>query len=248
MPEWYKNESFWKETYDFLFPETLFEQSRDQIEKVLELIDFKGITILDLCCGPGRCAIELARKDYRVTGVDLSAYLLDKAKTRSQSESFQIEWVQEDMRRFTRPGSFDLVLNMFTSFGYFENKNDDLKVLENIFISLKPGGVLIIDVMGKERLARIFQPTMSTALQDGRVIVQRPEIYEDWTRVKNTWTIIRGEHAQTFTFDHTVYSGQELKERLEQTGFEKIKLYGSLEGSAYDANAQRLIIVGRKRG
>jgi SAM-dependent methyltransferase len=135
---------------------------------------------------------------------------------------------------------------MFTSFGYFDDKSDDLIVLKNVFTSLKPGGAFLIDVIGKERLAKIFQPTVSNALDDGTMIIQRPEIYENWTRVKNDWTIIKVDHAKTFTFHHTVYSGQELKDRMEQSGFKNIKLCGSLDGSAYDLNAQRLVIVGFK--
>ena len=95
-------------------------------------------------------------------------------------------------------------------------------------------------------MAKIFQPTISNILDDGTMIVQRPEIYDDWTRVKSDWTIIKGDHAKTFTFHHTVYSGQELKGRMEQTGFKDVKLYGSLNGCPYDTNAQRLVIVGFK--
>jgi SAM-dependent methyltransferase len=154
--------------------------------------------------------------------------------------------VLEDMRRYVRPLSYDLVLNMFTSFGYFDDKKDDLIVLRNVFTSLKPGGAFLIDVMGKESMAKILQPTMSNVLGDGTMIVQRPEIYDDWTRVKNNWTVIKGDRAKTFTFHHTVYSGQELKDRMEQSGFKNIKLYGNLDGSPYDSNAQRLVIIGFK--
>jgi SAM-dependent methyltransferase len=135
---------------------------------------------------------------------------------------------------------------MFTSFGYFDDKKDDLKVLENVFVSLKPGGFLLIDVMGKERIAKILQPTISDVLDDGTTVVQRPEIYDDWTRVRNDWIIIKGSQAKTFKFHHKIYSGQELKDRMEIVGFEAIKLYGSLDGSPYDSNAQRLIITGIK--
>ena len=246
MSEWFENESFWKETYNFLFPEKLFIETNEQVESILKLVGFNGVTILDLCCGPGRCSIVLAKKGFSVTGVDLSPFLLDKAKERAKSEGLSVEWVLEDMRRFIRQDSYDLVLNMFTSFGYFDDKSDDLVVLENVFTSLKPGGAFLIDVMGKERLAKIFQPTVSNVLSDGTMIVQRPEIYDDWTRVKNDWTIIKGDRAKTFTFHHTVYSGQELKDRMEQSGFKSIKLYGGLDGSAYDSNAERLVIVGFK--
>ena len=152
----------------------------------------------------------------------------------------------EDMRRFSRPSSFDLVLNMFTSFGYFDDKNDDMRVLANVMANLKPGGTFLIDVMGKERLAKIFQPTITDVLADGTLVVQRPQIIDDWTRVRNDWTIVRGDRATTFKFHHTVYSGQELKDRMEQVGFESIKLYGDFKGSPYDANAQRLIITGNR--
>jgi SAM-dependent methyltransferase len=246
MPEWFKNESFWKETYKFLFPEEIFDESKEHVENILKLTGIEVSSVLDLCCGPGRCSIVLASKGFSVTGVDLSTFLLDKAKGKSDSQNLKIEWVLEDMRRFVRPLSYDLVLNLFTSFGYFDDKNDDIIVLKNIFTSLRPGGALLIDVMGKERLAKIFQDTVSNVLDDGTLIIQRPEIYDNWTRVRNNWTIIQGEHAKNFTFHHTIYSGQELKERMEQSGFENVKLYGSLDGSAYDSNAQRLVIVGFK--
>ena len=251
MLEWFENESFWKETYDFLFPEKLFMDTRDQIEKILQLVDVRGSCVLDLCCGPGRFSILLAERGFAVTGVDRSPFLLDQAKmieksTDSPIDMIPVEWVLEDMRRFVRPSSYDLVLNMFTSFGYFEDKNEDLTVLENIFTSLKPGGTLLIDIMGKEILARIFQSSISTVLDDGTVVVQRPEIFDNWSRIRNDWTIIRGSRATTFTFQHNIYSGQELKDRMSDAGFESIKLYGDLNGDPYDISAKRLVITGIK--
>jgi SAM-dependent methyltransferase len=79
----------------------------------------------------------------------------------------RIELVEGDMRDFRRPASYDLALSMFTSFGYFESRADDLRVLRNVRESLKPGGVFVVDVMGKEWLARHFQPTRSRSLADG---------------------------------------------------------------------------------
>ncbi|GJL59963.1 MAG: hypothetical protein NPIRA03_28200 [Nitrospirales bacterium] len=75
------------------------------------------------------------------------------------------------MRQFVRPETFDLVLNMFTSFGYFDNRTDDLTVLENMFTSLQPGGVCLIDVLGKEVLVRILQPTISDHLPDCTTLI-----------------------------------------------------------------------------
>lgn len=76
MTEWFENESFWKETYNFLFPDKLFEETNEQVENVLKLVDFNGSSVLDLCCGPGRFSSLLAKKGFSVTGVDRSLFLL----------------------------------------------------------------------------------------------------------------------------------------------------------------------------
>jgi len=77
--------------------------------------------LLDLCCGPGRFTIPLALKGFNVTGVDRTIFLLDHAREYAARELAKVEWVESDMRRFSRPDSFDLVINMYTSFGYFDD-------------------------------------------------------------------------------------------------------------------------------
>jgi len=104
----------------------------------------------------------------------------------------------------------------------------------------------LIELLGKENLAKIFQPTTSTLLPDGTLVVQRHEIFDDWTRVRNEWLVIRNNRVKNFTFHHTVYSGLELREQLERTGFVAVTLYGNLDGDEYGPNAQRLIAIGRK--
>jgi len=150
------------------------------------------------------------------------------------------------MRDFVRAGAFDLVLSMFTSFGYFADKNEDLLVLRNMLTSLRPGGVCLIDVMGKEVLARILDRATCDDVPGGAMLIERHEILDDWTRVHNNWTLIRKGRAKTYTFDLTIYSGQELRDRMESVGFTEVKLYGNLDGAEYGSRAQRLIAVGRK--
>ncbi len=246
MKEWFEDERFWVDTYPFMFPDKRFEQAAEQMEKLLELTKFEPCDVLDLCCGPGRCSLVLARKGFRVTGVDMTAFLLDKAREKAAHEELAIEWVQEDMRLYKRVEAYDLVINMFTSFGYFDRKEDDLVVLRNIFDSLKPGGHLVIDLVGKEMLARGLQPTSSEKLPDGRMMIERHHIFDDWSRIYNEWIILDKENIKTFTFYHTIYSGQELKARLVRTGFTEIKLYGDLDGNDYDQDANRLIAVAKK--
>jgi len=242
VPEWYADESFWESFYPVMFPAERMDSAWVQVEQILALTKFGGKDVLDLCCGPGRHSAELAARGYNVTGVDRSDFLLSKARSRSDA----VEWVHEDMRDFVRPESYDLVINMFTSFGYFDDKDDDVRVLRNIHSSLRDGGVFLIDVIGKEYLAKIFQPTVSYTAADGSTVVQRHEIFDDWTRIRNHWVLIRGDRAKTFTFHHTLYSAQELKDRLQLAGFGDVAVYGDLEGGEYGLDARRLVAVARK--
>ena len=246
MSEWFENEDFWTEMYPYMFPEERFESAEDQVDKILSLVEFSGTHILDLCCGPGRHATILAERGFSVTGVDSTAFLLQKARGRANERKLDVEFVQDDMRRFVRSSSYDLVLNMFTSFGYFDDKDEDLRVLSNIYESLRPGGVLVMDLMGKEWLAKVFAATSSEVRPDGTLLVQRREIFDDWTRIRNEWLLIRDEQVKSFKFHHTLYSGQELKDRLLQVGFSNTQLYGDLDGSAYGTSAKRLIALARK--
>jgi len=244
--EWFDNDSFWRELYSFLFSDERFAAATEQVAQALALTKPPGKTVLDLCCGPGRCSIALAKRGFRVTGVDRTKFLLNKARAKARAARVKIEWVREDMRDFVRPDSFALALSMFTSFGYFEDRQEDLAVLRNVFHSLQPGGVLLIELLGKERLAKVFQPTSSTFLPDGNLLVERREVFDDWTRIRNEWLLIQGHRVKRFRFQNNVYSGLELRDRLELTGFVNVQLYSSLAGEPYGPNAERLVAVARK--
>lgn len=246
--EWFDNDAFWRELYSFLFPAQRIADADEQVAKALILTKPLGKTALDLCCGPGRCSIALAKKGFSVTGVDRTKYLLDKARAKAKVAHLKIEWVRADMRDFVRADSFALVLSMFTSFGYFNDQREDLIVLRNMLESLRPGGVCLIEVLGKERLAKILQSTTSSVLPDGTMVVERHEIFDDWTRVRNEWLLIKSNNVKRFKFHHTIYSGRELRDRMERTGFIDVKLYGNLDGDEYGPDAERLIAIGHKPG
>jgi SAM-dependent methyltransferase len=245
--EWFDDDSFWIDQYAVMFSDQRFTEAADQAEKLIRLVNPQGREVLDLGCGPGRFAIPLAQRGFRVTGVDRTAFLLEKARRRAEAAQVEIGWVQQDMREFIRPSAFDLVISMFTSFGYFADSRDDLTVLRNMLRNLKPGGACIIDVKGKEGVARTLQPTTAEVRPDGAIVVKRCHVVDEWTRVRNEVIVTReGQPRRTFSFDVTLYSGQELRDRLESAGFGDVKLYGDLSGGEYGLNAERLIAVGRK--
>ena len=246
MPEWFEDEAFWDKIYPFLFTDRKLEAAEAEVESVLELAGLEQGDVLDLACGPGRHAVTLAKRGFRVTGVDLSPFLLRKARERARAENVDVEWVQEDMRRFVRPESFDLAISLFTSFGYFEGKDNDLEVLRNIHKSLRCEGVLVMEMAGREPLAQGFQATTSKELADGRLLVERHQVVDDWTRLKNQWIAIEDGAAATFRFEVRIYSGQELKDRLLQAGFAHIQLFGGYDRREYGLDAERLVAVARK--
>jgi SAM-dependent methyltransferase len=257
MPEAAEFEVFWSTMYPFLFPEPIFKLAEAEVDRTVALVNFKGGNVLDLACGPGRHSIVLARKGHKVTGVEISAYLVEKARERAKAENVEVEFVQQDMRDFRRPETFDLVLSMYHSFGYFDDKADDLKVLRNIHDSLVPGGSIVMDIFGKELIARDFEAISGDAgalglntLGGGNggapFIIETHEISDAWNRIKNQWLLIKGDKVTTFQFTHWLYSAQELKEKFEETGFQNIRLAGDFRGNEYGVKAQRLVVIASK--
>lgn len=244
--DWFDDEEFWSTFDAHIFSPERLAGAEAEVDQILALAGGSGGAALDLCCGPGRHAVALARRGFVVTGVDRSDALLARGRAHAADCRVDVEFVREDMRSFVRPASFDLAVNLFTSFGYFEDSGDEVRVLRNVFESLRPGGAFVIDVMGKEVLARICQPTYSVMKADGTLVVARVEITHGWTRVHNEWTAIRGGTARTFTLEHWVYSGRELHELLAGVGFGDIRLLGDFTGREYDTSATRLVAVARK--
>jgi len=240
---WHEDEAFWQDTEDFLFHRRRWEATPAEVDQASALLSLvPGARVLDLCCGPGRHALELARRGFRVTGVDRTERYLERARRRASSEGLNVEWVQDDMRSFQRTAAFDAALLMFTSLGYFEDPAEDLQVLKNLRASLANGGRLLIDVQGKEALARVFRERDWDEL-DGKLLLEEREILEDWARIHSRWIIIDGTKRREHTLTLRLYSGSELRTALGAAGFSEVRLYGTLDGAPYDQNARRLIAV-----
>ncbi|HEY6251999.1 MAG TPA: class I SAM-dependent methyltransferase [Candidatus Angelobacter sp.] len=244
--DWFEREDFWRDFYAYMFSPERFAAAKEEVSQIIALTRCSGGNLLDLCCGPGRHSVEFAQRGFRVTGVDRSGFLLDRAREHAAQTNLALEWVQADMRGFVRPEQFDLACNLFTSFGYFDTEQDDLQVLRNLHRSLKQGGALVIDIISKEKLARNWQNTMCSELADGSLLVQRPQLCDDWCRVRTEWILIKDGSTRNFSFEHNLYSGRELKDRLLSSGFEQVQLFGSFAGSPFDLNAPRLVAVARK--
>jgi SAM-dependent methyltransferase len=244
---WHEQDNLWATFEPVLFTQQRITAAAEEVEQVLTLLDLQaGAKVCDLCCGIGRHSLELARRGFEVTGVDRTARYLARARARLKDESLDVEFVDADARSFSRPEAFDVALNLFTSFGYFEDAGDDKKVLENIYSSLKSGGRLVLDLVGKEVLARIFRERDWDQLDDV-IIIKEEELSDDWSRIENRWILIKdGRQQAECRFSLRLYSAVELKELLKRCGFQQADIYGNLAGEPYDQNAKRLVVVARK--
>jgi SAM-dependent methyltransferase len=253
MGTWHEDDTFW-ETMP-MFEEERWQVAPAEAEAVVSLLDVQpGAALLDLCCGAGRHSLELARQGYRVTGVDRTAAYIRLAREKASAENLDLELVEADMRDFVRPEAFDGAINLWTSFGYFEDPAEDRKVAGNLYRSLKPGGRLVMEMMGKEVMARIFLPRDWQELPDGRLFLQERKISRDWTWMENRWILIDGDQRREYLIDHRIYDGAGLRALLLGAGFASVDLYGDLVGAAqgwpqgapYDLDARRLVAVAHK--
>jgi SAM-dependent methyltransferase len=245
-PGWYEQDSFWETFSPLLFSQTRLNATQEEVDHLIELAELQpGMAVLDLPCGIGRHSCELARRGFQVTAVDRTQAYLRTARQLSAEGGLQIEFVEKDMRSFRRAEAFDVILNLFTSFGYFEDQDDDRLVLQNFYQSLKPAGVLVMEMMGKEILARIFRHN-SWEEEDGLLYLQQRHISDDWGWIDNRWILIKDGEVREFTLGHRLYSAVELSTLIQQAGFSQTSVYGSLEGIPYNQDARRLVVVARK--
>jgi ubiquinone/menaquinone biosynthesis C-methylase UbiE len=103
MTDWFARDEFWEDTFDFMFPPSRMDEAGEEVSALLDSIGFAPERALDLCCGPGRAAIELPKRGLSVTGVDKSPFMLAKARERAATAGVDIEWVESDMREFETP-------------------------------------------------------------------------------------------------------------------------------------------------
>ncbi len=243
MSAWFEDESFWTAYAPLMFDEKRWAETPDVIDAIERLAGLEpGDAVLDACCGPGRHTIELAKRGYRVTGIDLTRPFLDAARETARAEGVDPELLCEDIRRFRRPGGFDLALNLFTSFGYFEDPAEDLAALTNLRASLAPGGQLVLETIGKETAVRDFIEG-EWFERDGWTVLTEFSVHGAWEGLATRWVLIRGAERIDRSFVQRLYSAVELRDALLRAGFSTVKLFGSLDGAPYDEKAASLVAL-----
>ncbi|WP_290661178.1 bifunctional 2-polyprenyl-6-hydroxyphenol methylase/3-demethylubiquinol 3-O-methyltransferase UbiG [Ignavibacterium sp.] len=203
-----------------------------------------GASILDLACGAGRHSILLAKLGYQVTGVDLSKRLLTEAKLSSEKENLEIEFIQSDIREFNTEKKFDLVLNLFTSFGYFENDYENFLVFGKAYSFLKPEGIFVFDYFNKNFLLKNLVP-YSEEITDSYKIIQERKIVDE--RVEKKITINPNGKSKVYFESVKLYDSRFLLAKLKEFGFEILNLFGDFLGNEFEYNSSpRFIVICKK--
>lgn len=205
----------------------------------------KDEALLDLCCGPGRHAVEFAKKGLAVTGYDFSAEYLKEAAARAKKKRVALRLVRGDMRRLKFHGEFDAVVDLFTSFGYFLKFSDDLKTLKGAARALKPGGRFLIDIINGAFVRRHF--TANRWMDMGDFFhLEQAELTADG--VHNTWTRVpkKGGRIQTRTFFSRMYDKPRLTSALLRAGLRPLKFWGGFRGEPLSSDRNRLICLAIK--
>jgi SAM-dependent methyltransferase len=243
---WHSQDAFWEMVEPVVFNQLRLSSARTEVEKIVKLLQIeKQDRILDLCCGIGRHSLELSRYGFEVMGVDRTTRYIEKARQEADRSGLNAEFMVGDMREYCVPTSFDIVMNLFGSFGYFDDPEDDRKVVENMYASLQPGGKFLIETMGKEILAREFQARDWTEEGD-LLLLSEKQVSQDWSRIKTRWIAIKGNQRIEHRVSIRSYSAVELSSLLNECGFPEVQVYGDLEGIEYDHAAKRLVVIGHK--
>ena len=246
MHEWFEDEEFWTTYAPLMFDESHWAEVPETIDNVLALSSTRqGAKVLDLCCGVGRHSVEFAGRGFAVTGVDITKAYLDAARETAEALGVAPEFLRDDVRRFLRPGAFDLCVNLFTSFGYFADREDDLLMLENCAKNLVPGGCLIVETVGKETAARDFK-VREEFDRAGWKVTTEYAVVGDWEGEMNRWILSKGKTRIDRSFVLRLYSGYEMKESLKKAGFASAAIFGGLDGRPYDDKAESLVAVARR--
>jgi len=246
MSNWYQDDELWQRFYHCMFDVDSFELAQQQAPAILSLVHHDVETILDLGCGPGRHCLALSKMGHSLTGVDSSPYLLAKAKDHASKARLDIDFVEDNMLTYANKGEFDLVINMFNSFGYFDNPQDNQAVIERAFANLKSHGTFLIDTVGKETLARNIEPVHLSEYANGDLRIERPLLVDNMQVFSNEWILISGDEVFRRSYQHYVYTPVELSQMCLQAGFGNVRVYGSLFGDDYDLDSDRLVIVAEK--
>jgi SAM-dependent methyltransferase len=243
-----KEEKTWFKTwfntkyYHILYKDRNDNEAKKFISNLLGLLKLPpNSNCLDLACGKGRHARFLCENNLTVLGVDLSENSIKEAQ---KFENENLKFEVQDMRNSFRENEFDAVFNLFTSFGYFDSQQDNLKVLQAINRMLKQEGLLVIDFMNAHKVTKNLVATEIKKADDIQFNITRN--YDGNHIFKNIEFDVDVE-KHNYTERVQALQLKDFKLLLKETGFELLETFGNFNLEKFDLEtSDRLIIIARK--
>jgi SAM-dependent methyltransferase len=246
-PDWF--EGFFDDEYlRFAVDRFPAEATAAEVDLLVDAVELEpGARVLDLACGHGRHSVELARRGFAVTGVDLSAPSLELAAARAAEAGVAVRFERSDMRRISYEAGFDAVINMFTAFGYFEEAENRL-VMERVAAALVPGGAFLMEVGNPVAVFSRFEARGWHALSDGTVMLEERVYDAPRGRFETCWTFVSGGELRERRFSHRAYTAPELAAMTEAAGLDVEALWGGLDGAELEMGSRRIVMLARRPG
>ncbi|MEZ4798306.1 MAG: class I SAM-dependent methyltransferase [Flavobacteriales bacterium] len=241
-PEWFKT---WFDSpyYSILYKNRSEEEAADFIDRLTLFLSLKRhSSVLDLACGKGRHSIHLRSLGYDVVGVDLSVNSIEEAK---KNEKPGLHFETADMRNFKLGTSFDAIFNLFTSFGYFDKVEDNVKVLENVHKHLKPEGWFVIDYFNSSKVKNELISSQEKTIEGVKFLIEKKL---EGGFIKKS--IQFSDKGKDYHFEERVQliEPETLIEWLKSQGFQIVHTFGSYFLDEFDQNeSDRFITISRKR-
>ncbi len=211
----------------------------------LDTLEPSSLSVLDIACGAGRHTIELAKRGYHVTGNDLSPFLLEEARKNAEASNLTLDLTCSDMRHIATNRKYELVVQLFTSFGYFEQKDDDQRVLRNAYSLVQVGGWYILDLLNPEYLRQTLVANSKRTV--GELTITEERSLQHNTISKNITIIPQKGDSLTFSESVRLYDQEEISAMLEYEGFNVINIIGTYRGDAFlQTDSPRMMIFCQK--
>jgi SAM-dependent methyltransferase len=226
----------------------LEERAERESEEVAACLALEpGARILDLAGGYGRIAVPLARRGYRLTVLDLSAEFLRRGQERAAAAGVAIEWLHADLRDVPPSGDFDAVISLFSSFGYFQQDEENERVLHAVGKALRPGGQFLLDMIHREPVVR-SEPFYHWVEAPDAITLDETH-FDLATGRSNTQRIFRdlrtGERKD-YSFSVRLFTPAEYRQMLARAGFTEVLFHGGLDRSPLTRDSRRLLVLAQK--
>ncbi len=241
--KWYES---WFDSpyYHILYKDRDMEEAAAFIDKLIAFLQPpSGAKIMDLACGKGRHAFQLAEKGYDVTGLDLSPESIATAERQCHPN---LRCAVHDMREPYKESYFDYIFSFFTSFGYFNDVEEDIKVLKSVWINLKPNGVYVMDFLNEAQVRRWLIPYEEKEV-DG-ILFRISKNIEGGFVYKNI-KFVADNHSYSFTERVRLINANEMKFLFQQANLDIIHIFGNYQLEGFDVQkSPRLILIAKKDG